>query len=190
MFKILERRGVPPKMLNLIKALHHEVKAKVKVDGEFTESFQLGAGLKQGGVLSVLLWSIYMGAVVEKVHKEFELNGIKGIPIKFNPRSNIFRTNSNLMNRNSDIKYINEVLFVDDIVEFSPTKSIEQQKLEIWYRVLGRYHQEISIPKTNIMSTGLGVEVEKEMSIVVNGAEINQLINSSIWAFMKDQITQ
>ena len=59
LFKVLERRGVPAKLLNLIIALHDQVNARVRVDGELTESFLLGAGLKQGGVLSVLLWSFF-----------------------------------------------------------------------------------------------------------------------------------
>ena len=136
-FKTLERRHVPLKILNLIKALHYEVKPRVRIDGEFTEPFQLG------GVLSVLLWSIYMGAVVEKVHKEFMMHKIQGIPVIYNPRSNIFKINNNSMKQNCFIKYINEVLFVDDIVEFSPTKVVEQEKLIIWNKVLSRFQQEM-----------------------------------------------
>ena len=154
LFKVLERRGVPCKLLNLIMALHDQVNARVRVDGELTESFELGAGLKQGGVLSVLLWSIYMGAIVEIVHKEFKSNNIEGIAICYNPRNNIFKMGSNKKNGTGHIKLINEVLFVDDIVQFSLTKNAENKKLEIWYRVLGRYNQEISVPKTNIMRTG------------------------------------
>ena len=47
LFKVLERRGVTPKLLNLIIALHTQVMAKIRVDGEMTEIFQLDAGLKQ-----------------------------------------------------------------------------------------------------------------------------------------------
>ena len=172
LFKILERRGVPLKILNLIKALHYEVKARVRIDGELTEPFQLGAGLKQGGVLSVLLWSIYMGAIVEKVHKEFIIYKIQGIPIIYNPRSDIFKINKSTTKKNRIIKYINEVLFVDDIVEFSPTKAVEQEKLIIWNRVLGRFQQEMSIPKTNVMCTGSGIEIDSDIKVSVNGVDL------------------
>ena len=107
-----------------------------------------------------------MGAIVEKVNKEFVINNIEGILIRYNPESNIFRVNNHVLNRNSSIKCIHEVLFVDDIVELSLTKEIEQRKLGIWCRVLNRYHQEMSIPKTNIMKTGLGMEMEEGLSMV------------------------
>ena len=116
-----------------------------------------------------------MGAVVEKVHKEFKLNNIEGIPIIYNPRSNIFKINSKISNKlkwNGFVKYINEVLFVDDIVQFSPNKASEQEKLAIWHRVLDRFNQEMSIPKTNVMCTGSSIEINDGMNISVNGIEL------------------
>ena len=51
LFKILEKRGTPPKLLRLIRALHEELVAHVRVHGDFSEGIQLNMGVKQGGVL-------------------------------------------------------------------------------------------------------------------------------------------
>ena len=118
----------------------------------------------------------FMGAVVEKVHKEFKANSIGGVAIKYNPRGNIFKMNNNRRGgENECIRIINEVLFVDDIVQFSPSKSVENKKLEIWNRVLDRYNQEMSIPKTNTMKTGKGVDDEIGITVSVNGIEIKEV---------------
>ena len=72
LFKILEKRGIPPKLLRLIKALHEDTTAQIRVDGVLSEEIKLNMGVKQGGVLSGLFWGIYMAAIIEEVHKRFE----------------------------------------------------------------------------------------------------------------------
>ena len=105
------------------------------------------------------------------MHKEFKLQSLQGVPIKYNPRSDIFNR-SNAVSSNEYIRYVNEILFVYDIVQFSLSKDEEQKKLEIWYRVLNRYIQEMSIPKTNLMRTGLGSDNEIGVIVNINGVKI------------------
>lgn len=65
LWTLLELRGIPPRMITIIKNLHVGAQAKVKVNGNLSESFQLERGLKQGSVFAPLLFNIFFGAIVE-----------------------------------------------------------------------------------------------------------------------------
>jgi len=56
---ILERKGVPNKLLNLIKGTMIGAKARLNIDGKLSDPFFLECGLKQGSVISPLLFNIF-----------------------------------------------------------------------------------------------------------------------------------
>ena len=62
---VLEREGVPPKLVALIKALYVGAKASTRIDGVLTDPFELNVCLKQGAVLSALLFNIFFGAIIK-----------------------------------------------------------------------------------------------------------------------------
>ena len=60
LFKILELRGLPPKIIAVIKGLLCGSRAFIRIEGQLSEPFLLLCGLKQGSVLSPLLFRISM----------------------------------------------------------------------------------------------------------------------------------
>ncbi len=50
-----------------IKAFYREVNACVKVDGELSDSFDVGVGVRQGCVMSPWLFNIFMDGCVREV---------------------------------------------------------------------------------------------------------------------------
>jgi hypothetical protein len=70
LWKILERLGVPPKILKVIVNLHEGSMARVQVEGVLSEAFQLNVGLKQGSVFAPLLFNIFLGAIINAFHLE------------------------------------------------------------------------------------------------------------------------
>jgi hypothetical protein len=75
LWTILERYGVPVKLLTLIKNLHVGSWAKVKLKSEdgsdiFSEVFELLRGLKQGSVFAPLLFNIFFGAIIKAFRSE------------------------------------------------------------------------------------------------------------------------
>ena len=92
---MLARAGVPRKLIGLIKALHEGAKAYVRLDGVLAEPFMLNVGLKQGAVVSALLFNKYFAAIMGAYHKRIQG---KGVLLKYNMNSNI-----------SDVKTIDRV---------------------------------------------------------------------------------
>ena len=46
LWQLLERLGVPPKMLAAVRQLHEGAQAVVEVEGKFSEAFELRTGVK------------------------------------------------------------------------------------------------------------------------------------------------
>ena len=164
LFKILEKRGTPPKLLRLIKALHEGVFAQVKVDGELTEGIELKMGVKQGGVLSGILWSIYMAAIIDEVQKRFRLNNIQGIILKYNCDGNVVNIND-LKEQVCLEKQMYEILYVDDWMIFSTSMKELQLMLDIINDVVEIFLQEVSISKTKYMRV---IRCEEKMEDKIN----------------------
>ena len=69
---VLARFGVPEKMLTVIRQFHEGMRVRVRTDdGEHSEWFDVTQGLRQGCVLSPLLFNIFFAAVTHDVVVRF-----------------------------------------------------------------------------------------------------------------------
>ena len=65
---VLARFGVPEKMFTVIRQFHEGMRARVRTDdGEHSEWFDVTQGLRQGCVLSPLLFNVFFAAVIHAV---------------------------------------------------------------------------------------------------------------------------
>ena len=73
LWQVLTRFGVPPKILAVF---HDGMRACVRSeDGECSEWFEVGQGLRQGCVLSPLLFNVFFAAVLHIALERFSRNG-------------------------------------------------------------------------------------------------------------------
>ena len=72
LWEVLRRFGVPDRMLSVIRQFHDGMRARVRTDdGELSEWFDVTQGLRQGCVLSPLLFNIFFAAVLHVVLVRF-----------------------------------------------------------------------------------------------------------------------
>ena len=64
LWRVLERCGVPPRKLRIVKSFHEGMEAEVRVGASLSEVFEVRNGLRQGCTLAPTLFNIYFSAVV------------------------------------------------------------------------------------------------------------------------------
>ena len=70
--QVLTRIGVPPQMIAVNQQFHDEIRACVRPnDGVWSDWFEVEQGLRQGCVLSPLLFNIFFAAVLTLVLQRF-----------------------------------------------------------------------------------------------------------------------
>ena len=63
LWSVLEKCGVPPRMLGIIRSFHDGMVARVRVGDHRTDDIVVNNGLRQGCVLAPTLFNIYFSAV-------------------------------------------------------------------------------------------------------------------------------
>ena len=95
LWQVLTRIGVPAQMIAVIRQHHGGMRACVRPDGVSSDGFEMGQGLRQGCVLSPLLFNIFFAAVLTVVLQRFsedtailaELVHLKEPPTSMGPGS-------------------------------------------------------------------------------------------------------
>ena len=77
----LKRRGVPQKIVDLIKSLYRDADCSVRFKGKLSRKFKINAGVRQGCVLSPLLFITVLDGVLQKTNEECS-EGIQWTPFE------------------------------------------------------------------------------------------------------------
>jgi hypothetical protein len=67
LFRDLNDLGISTNVLNTIKTIHSQVECAIKLNGSMTEWFNVTSGLKQGCVLSSVLFNIFINSLVTDI---------------------------------------------------------------------------------------------------------------------------
>ena len=130
LWQILIENGLKGKILDLLQSMHKDVLAAVKFDrNRITDYFKCMNGVKQGCVLSTLLFSIYLS----KLESIFISHGVPGIQILPNDVS-IFM-----------------LMYIDDICIFSDNPKDLQKKLNILNNYCSDWGLKVNTDKTKII---------------------------------------
>ena len=65
----LEQLGIHDRFLRFLKALYQDSSCRVRVNDKLNEELDISTGLRQGCVLSPLLFSLYNNGVVTRLHE-------------------------------------------------------------------------------------------------------------------------
>jgi hypothetical protein len=68
MWKILRHYGIPEKLVSMIRLLYDDYQAQVLHNGELTEAFEVKSGVKQGCLLSPLLFVITLDWAIRRAY--------------------------------------------------------------------------------------------------------------------------
>ena len=148
LWMVLSALGIPQLLINLIKAFHEGAAAKVRVEGELSDPFDLKVGLKQGSIFSPLLFNIFFGAAILAILIRLEK---LGVPIVFSMRGEIFDLARLRRLAEVDYRLIVELMFADDCAVLAESEKDMQSIMNVFDEVCVAFGQAISVKKTEIM---------------------------------------
>lgn len=128
MMEILKKTGIDTNDLNIISSLYWGQSATIRVDGETTEAVKIMRGVRQGCVLSPLLFNIYSEQIFKEALDDEEEEGIS-----------------------INGKKLSNIRYADDTIVFADSPQALQQLINKIARVSKEYGLDINIQKTKIM---------------------------------------
>lgn len=105
-FRKLIERNVPPIYIRLLLVMYKGQIAKVKWNGDVSDSFSISNGVKQGAVLSAILFCIYINDLIKELRKNRDGCWVNG-------------------------GYVGILVYADDIALLSPTMDGLQNMIKI-----------------------------------------------------------
>ena len=88
LFKILPKIGCPPRLLNVIRSFHNDMKGTMVFDGTTSDSFSIQSGVMQGCVLVPTLFGIFFAVMLKHAFR----NATEGIYLRTRSDGELFET--------------------------------------------------------------------------------------------------
>lgn len=134
----MESFGIPKKLIKLATLSVNDSKSKVKIENEYSSSFDIKTGVRQGDIISPTLFNIALEGALKELKKTDY--GIK------------------IGNK------ISALAFADDVVLLSETREELQKMLEILKRETRTMGLKINDNKTKLVRFGRGTENEEDIT--------------------------
>ncbi|CAM4967100.1 unnamed protein product [Rotaria socialis] len=113
LWRICQSYGIFEKLVNLLRMLYKDSKAKVKINGELSDSFDIETGVMQDGIPSPMIFNILFDFVIRKVIEEASV-----ADVKFSYGSNDFFHGSREKYENFNVL---DLLYADDLAAMCET---------------------------------------------------------------------
>lgn len=146
LWKVLKEYGIHGQLLSSIQSLYNNCKSCVRINGNKSDYFQVQVGLRQGCVLSPLLFMVFM--------------------------DKISRTSANPAGvKIGDVK-VDSLLFADDVARLAQSTAGLQSALNQFQEVCTTYGMKINVKKTELMATSREPE---QCNLHLNNEQVNQV---------------
>lgn len=148
LWNALALKGIPEKIINLIKELYNDSTCVVRFNGQDSQPFQTNRGVKQGCVLSPTLFLILLDCVMQKTN----LDSPRGI-----------RWNLN--------EFLNDIDYADDLCLMAHRFSDIEDKLKVLTQNANAVGLIINVKKTKLLRIGNTLNT----SLTLNGENIEDV---------------
>lgn len=168
LWNILRRYGLPEELVLVIMAFHEAAQATLQLNGELsTTPIHLNRGLKQGSVLSPILFNIFFGVLTKEFEKRCANTTteemVLGVEVQYNLADGFMNPEQvhprNIGTRTATVV---DVLYADDCVLFTNTIRAMQTMMIVFDEVATVFGMELAIIKTKVVCNQFSKAMERE----------------------------
>lgn len=178
LFRILEQRyGVDERAMRLLRALYKDTQGQVRVGTATSAPFTIDTGVRQGCIISPLLFSVYLDFLLRSSQAECRALGIEWEYA----RDTVARAQAAVQDRTwvrCPLRLIiTMILYADDMVVWADSAAKLQQMVTILAERLAAGEMLLSAAKSKVMVTGAtrgGAEMPAPITISGEALEVVQ----------------
>ena len=176
MTAVLKEYGVPQQLVEIIGDLHTGTHCQVRTAGGTSEEFEVNTGVRQGCVLSPLLFN----CVMDKTLKEATENLGGGLHIQYTTEGGVFLS---YRDKTPAAACIQDVLYADDLAMVAETREEMQHMVNVLDRTCTRWGMSISGGKTKLRAVREQQPGEQPpITLKGQALEFKRLNHFPIWA--------
>lgn len=150
----LRQWNLPNILIRAVMSLYRENKVYIRTMNMESNVFNINEGLRQGGVLSPILFNLIMDLITKQTRNE--------------------TINFHVGHRNLFPVWLRECMFADDLVLFGKNETDLGKNLKVWEEKLKNINMKINVEKTKLMVSG---KTKIQTNLQLDGKPIEQVEN-------------
>ena len=144
----MKERGIKEQVVQLIADIHNGTHCVVKSKGEKSSNFEVTTGVRQGCVISPVLFNLVMDKIV---HKALNKAKVGGVEIEYMKEGSLYM---NYGVKGQGTSVIKAAMYTDDLAIFGKTLTELQKLVDSLHESCCEWGIKISIKETNVLSLG------------------------------------
>ena len=166
LWQVLEKCGIPPRMLSVIRSLHNGMYAAVRTGGGTTDKISVTSGLRQGCTLAPSLFNIYFSAMVNSWRPKCPE---AGVTVMYKHGRKLVGDRTAKL-RLQEVR-ITESQFADDVAVYAASRSAFEKATTEFVSTASEWGLTVSLEKTTGLVVGKQLEPSEVVPVeLVNGA--------------------
>ena len=148
LFKILQKIGCPPKLLQIITSFHQDTQSTICFYGATANAFPVSSGVRQGCVLAPTLFGIFFLMLLQYAFVDCK----EGVYVRTRSDGKLFNNARLRAKTKAYLVLIRELLFADDAALTSHSEEGLQRLIDKLSHACKEFGLTISLRKTNILA--------------------------------------
>jgi hypothetical protein len=161
LWKLMRLYGIPEELVKIVISFHEGAIARLRLDGNLSElDTPLQRGLKQGSVLSPVLFNVFMGTIVTRFEDLCMArlgtgSGEIGVRINYNFSGDLMVVNKKNNTQLTKTFTLFDVLYADDCVLFANWVPAIQIMVDLFDQIATIFGMVIAIDKTKVICNAI-----------------------------------